>query len=331
MKSSPSVLATAALLTLGSASCVSYARYEATALAMEKYRALAASRRDTIDEMYWSHLETYRGNERLAHENGLLDTELHSTRTQYTQLQEANADVVERYDRSLALSAYGNRAGGFERQGQTGAATRPTANVGRNEGLRQAFSAGVMAENEDAGVPSEDAERRSAPSEAEAPSGISRNSQARGLRSRLASGQLATLESYGATLTSVTDEGHQYVVRASETMCFAGRTPVLTATGQAFAHDLAAVLRGRERLEVLVHPVSKREGTAAQLLDVEQRQGAVFADALVREGIDPDDVRVLDDAAWSARTTGVGTVASRLDGEVVFVIRVRRAGGLSMG
>lgn len=341
----PKVLAKAAtaLACLATASCVSYSRYEATAHAMDKYKALAASRRDSIEVMRWAHLQTYRENDELAHRTRLLDTELSSTRTQYAQLQVANADVVNRYDRSLALSSMENEAQYSARRRLTNTALASEADAAQAVRARDEMDEAL----EDLQTDLEDyrdeldatrAEvrrfRSAPPSErtpVRRPDTPSPPPQAiESLGALLDLGELDDLGAYGSSLASVSDEGHQYVIRASESMCFGERLFGLKPAGKAFLGDLAGVLYGRDRLELLVHPVSKREGMPAQLNAIERKQSSLVVDELARRGIHPDNVRSLDDAQWNNRVTEAGALGSNYDGEVVFVIRPRATGGMSM-
>ena len=359
----PKVLAQAALLTLAGAtlsSCVAYSRYEATALAMEKYKALAESRGDSIDELNWAHLQTYRENEALQHEARLRDTELHSTRTQYAQLQVANTDVVSRYDRSLALSTFENEGNFSARQRLTEAATRREGDAIRAD--RRVEALGELIESQESEIEEltdqldsyrdvrarrdeEAVQRRlrttpiAVPPPAPRPDvryGVPSPQQIQERADRLhrliGFEELEPLRVHGS-LVSITDEGHQYVVRASESATFKNARRVgLAVTGEIIARQLASLLYGRDQLELIVHPVSKREGSATRVSNIEREQASALVDALVEQGIHPANVRAMDDAQFAGRVTRHGQLKSdsSMDGEVVFVIAARPTDGMSM-
>ena len=359
------VLAKAALFCVVSvalSSCVAYTRYEATALAMEKYRALAESRGDSIEEMRWAHLKTYRENEALEHEARLRDTELHSTRTQYAQLQVANTDVVSRYDRSLALATFENEGNYSARQRLSEAALRREADAIRATRREEAMASLVETQeteidelqDEIAVMREVNARRteaaeeirtrvkpirepREVPSESELryriPTSEALREQARRLGQMIDFAELTALTDFGSDLVSVTDEGHQYVVRVSESACFsAGRRVRMAGTGRAVVEDLARTLYGRDLLEVSVHPVSKREGNAIVVTGIEREQAAAIVEILIENGLPPANVRALDDAQFAGRVTRIGQLGpdSSMDGEMIFVIAPRPAVGLSM-
>ena len=331
------VLAKAALLTLVLPACVSYSRYEATALVAEKYRALAQSRRDSIETMYWDHLQTYRDNEALAHDKRLLSTELYATRTQYSQLQVANADVVSRYDRSLALSTFENEGNFSARQRLTEQALRREADASRAyrrtdemmglvEGLRGVNEdLSSMLEESEAEVDRYRAARDYVPAESRTfPS--TPLSTAGGL---LTFGELQPLLRYGTADVGLSDEGHQYVVRVSEAMCFPSKHAGMSTTGRAFTRDLAMILASRPGLRVLVHADSRQEGTHEQVIALERRQAAAVVDALATQGTHPAQLAALDDAQWAGRTTSEGTLSSGLSGEIVILLQPALSPGLS--
>lgn len=349
----PAIALTITFLASTFSACVPYSRYEAAALSMEKYRSLALSLRDSIEEMRWTHLETYRENEALSHRTQLLDTELASTRTQYAQLQVANTDVVGRYDRSLALATLENEAHFSTRRRLTDATRtrevkaralqRLNEEIGEAvEGLEndlEDYRDELYATRSDLDQTRQELRRLGhTPSEYTTTTlpnvveGQTRRIEPSDelIRRLLNVRELSGLLAFGGGLTSVADEGHQYTVRASETLCFRGRRPILTPAGEAFVRELSKILYGRDRLQVLIHCASKREGTAAQVVHFEDVQGEAIYRALIRQGIHPGNVRVLDEAQWANRVTGSGQLKSRLDGEIIFAIRARVGDGMSM-
>lgn len=334
MPTVPKVLATAALLALAT-SCVSYSRYEATALVADKYRALAQARRDSIDLLHREHLDTYRENEALAHDRRLLRTELHATRAQYAQLQVANADVVARYDRSLALSAFENEGHASARHRLTEAAMRREADAVRATERAEAMGALVeelagdrrdleaLLREYDAGAgegPYAPAERWTPPPRAGSlttPQGT------------LSLEELRTLERFSTSGVAVQPSRAGYVVRVAESLCFASRRAPLSATGRAVFGELGAILRSRPELDVLVHADSRQEGTHVQVVELERRQANAVVDALARAGVAPRRLHTYDDAEWAGRDAGEGSLAGGLDGELVLLLQAAAGPQLS--
>ena len=308
------------------ASCVSYSRYEATALVAEKYRALAQARRDSIEYMYWDHLQTHRENEALAHDKRLLNTELYTTRTQYAQLQVANADVVSRYDRSLALSTFENEATFSARHRLQQNALSREGDARRERERAEEMAALVEDLTEDkADLESllveyeghAPAVRRPAAASLATPEGL------------LTLDHLRPLRQYGTSeVTTRKQDGH-YVVRVSESLCFAPGGTSLSGVGRAVFGDLGGVLLAHPGMEVLVHADSRREGTHEQIVDLERQQANAVVDALARRGLSPRVLHALDDAEWAGRVGAEGTVARGFTGEVIVLLRPLTGPGLS--
>lgn len=336
----PRVLAKAATaaVCLATASCVSYSRYEATALTMEKYRALAQSRGDSLEHMRWQYLETYRRNDELAHETRLLNTELASTRTQYAQLEAANADVVSRYDRSLALSSVKDESYALARQqdispaarrdvATPGSASRTELGKAHEQGYESYRRKRVRPDRTTNSPLEASSERLLIPNRSDR---LHHAATHESITELLSLRELERLPALRTSAASLTDEGQQYVLRVSEALTFRGKRPRLTPAGQAILSGLADALYGRSGLELLVHPNSRCEGSAAHVAAVEREQAEAVIGELIRQGLPQGNVRVIDDAGWSGQVTRAGALGGRLDGEIVFVIRPRTSGGVKM-
>ena len=116
--------ATLALLSGGSLlllpSCVSWHAYERQVRAAESAQAQAAEVGVAREEARRCAEE----NESLVLRNGLLTTELASTRRQYSQLESANANLLHRYDRYIEHADFEAEANDSERDRLARAAAR---------------------------------------------------------------------------------------------------------------------------------------------------------------------------------------------------------------
>ena len=324
MRLRPLVLATAASSLLLCSSCVRYVVYEDLQDRHDRMSALAASRRDSIAAMQEDFLATYRAKDQMEHEVNLLHSELSSTQFQYAQLRDANQDVVDRYHRSLTISTMENEVQFSARHRLTESALdgemdalhaeRRERNMEELLEASQTDNDEILDQRDD--YREENRELRQRLNEPE-PTDYSDLATVLGYRN------LQRIEAYGTGLASVTDEGRQFVVRASEALCFRDGQLRLASTGKDFVRDVATLVKSAPELEILVHAISKREGSAARLAIIERQQSSAIVDHLVDAGVKPENVRALDDDQWGDRVTGEGSLGSRMYGEMVFVIHRR--------
>ncbi len=340
--SRPEVLAKAAILlslTLCTTSCVSYSRFELTETQRNEYKSLAKERRDSIAAMTQDHLRTYRDNELLSHQNQLLHNELNSTRTQYSQLQVANVDVLKRYDRSLAQSSFENETNYSEVQRLSEAATRrETESVQaqrRNEHMASLLAAQATAPPQpspEAVAPLTRGTRSSSSVAAQTPLPPATSYD----RSRAENVYLAmksAIVGFTSKEASVVRQQDFVIVRLSEHLVYPSEPTRVSSLGLAALRQIASGLRADRGMQAIVYAQSRREGTAVQLQRINATQSQALGEALILQGAEPGQIAVDEAAISASRVDASGSLGTSLDGELVLLIRERdfRAGASMFG
>ncbi len=292
-------------LSLLLSSCVSWNRYEATLRRADKFEHLAELRRDTIAGQDRSYAATYRANEELQQKNQLLHNELSSTRTQYAQLETANTNVLERYDRYLAQTVQEASAmpePAYSISAPAAQAKLPATSLSqRPTQPNDATAAGDRSTVRH--------ELRTAPKEA--------NSDNVYLALKSA------IVGFTGREASVVRQDDYVVVRLSEHLLYPDGQPRLSSLGQSAVRQIARALAADRALQAIVYASSRREGLPSEVQSTNAMQARTLGQALLLEGAEPGQVAV-DETGISAKRVGAeGSLGSSLDGEVVLLIRER--------
>ncbi len=324
-------------LLLPLSSCVTWRQYEVTLIRADKYEALAKLRRDSIEAQRMAWAGTYRDNERLNQKVQLLNNELSSTRTQYTQLQVANTDVLTRYDRYLSQAALEMNTNSSEVLRLSQAATRreiqayeAERQVSQLNALLAAQRQGaITSETSEAGVAGTPGQPLASQLQSAAPPAERERARSQNVYRAMQS----SIVGFTGREASVVRQLDFVVVRLSEHLLFPDGQARVSSLGLLALRQIASALSGDRFMQAIVYAQSRREGTPSQLQLTNGAQAEAVGEALVMHGAHPGQVAVDRSAVSAARIESAGALGSSLDGEIVLVIRERdfRAGAGMFG
>lgn len=330
-------LAICALLPLSS--CVTWHQYETTLRRADRYESLARLRADTIDRTRATYLATSRENEQLVQRNRLLQEELGSSRTQYTQLAVANSDVLARYDRSLDLATRGGSGlpspqtpalgeGSLDLPGLQSVGDRSSRRD--YEGPHRQSSGSPVVETR---LSEQPVRSQPIPSEALASSAGLTHEVGRSHSEEIYLAMKSAIVGFTSKEASVVRQRDFVVVRLSEHLLFPTGQDEVSSLGLAALRQIASVLEADRGTQAIVYAQSRREGSATALEQTNATLSKTLGETLLLQGAEPGQIAVDASGSSSYKVEPAGELGSALDGQLVLLIRERdfRAGAGMFG
>jgi len=284
--------------------CVSARKYETTVAQTERLAARVNLQSDSLDRLETLRSLTNSSKIDLEERNRLLDQELSSLRRQYTQLKQANTDLLARYDRVLAQNQVeiATSSSALEK-------LRQTLSQKELDLVRQENSLNELSETlrqKETSLNTRIAElsenltstrKKVAMSEFELDAKTSEVNQLRAalaakdaklnaLRDRMQS----ALTGFSASDLSVEQRKGKVYVSLSQNLLFASGSKTLNANGTDALGQVAKALKQQPDINITVEGHTDTDGTSALNWNLSTARATTVAQRLIQGGVNPTQV-----------------------------------------